>query len=518
MHQKKKMKNIHQNIYKAILIPFLTFLYWGGGVLKAQSNLFQNSGFEEQWVCPSPTNTDTFLRMPHWTIPLYDRQNLYNPRYPDTNQRCDARWLDYTFYHSPIFYMRPHTGLNAQYLTPIFDWRNQYGSEYPEQRCYAQTTLKQKLIKDESYYFEMYIRRVHWEDGNWGVVATNGQGVLFSETPTRYDVLNDGSFLQSNPPNTNGIIIMNRDSVMRDTNYQKIAGCFQAKGKEQFATFGGFLTNQNINRLIIKPMPLGATEWHADYVFDDVLLIPMRVGIPKDTAICEGDTLKIDARRQFPVSRRWNDGSIDSIKTITASGTYTLFTQYNANQLGCTQTETINVKVIPKNIRTRIFDTLACDNKTITLSAGFGVPNETVTWQNNLIAATQKVNKTNHYWANVVNFCVNYTDTFRVKYENCQINVFAPNAFSPNGDQQNDFFKPYVHQSQHVVVKNYQLSIFNRWGNLIFTTTDINEAWNGENKGQAAPESVYVWLINATLEVDGEEVVRVFLGDVSLLK
>jgi hypothetical protein len=42
------MKSVHQNIYKAILIPFLTLLYWGGGILEAQSNLFHNPSFEEQ--------------------------------------------------------------------------------------------------------------------------------------------------------------------------------------------------------------------------------------------------------------------------------------------------------------------------------------------------------------------------------------------------------------------------------------------------------------------------------------
>ena len=68
--------------------------------------------------------------------------------------------------------------------------------------------------------------------------------------------------------------------------------------------------------------------------------------------------------------------------------------------------------------------------------------------------------------------------------------VVLPNAFSPNGDGNNDVFRPKVYDDVH----NYQLSIYNRWGSLIFRTNDPGAGWNGAYKGSAAPAQHYVYV------------------------
>ena len=57
-------------------------------------------------------------------------------------------------------------------------------------------------------------------------------------------------------------------------------------------------------------------------------------------------------------------------------------------------------------------------------------------------------------------------------------NVYIPNAFSPNGDGINDTFLPILRGT-----KSYLLAIFNRWGNKIFETTDLNSGWDGSFQG-----------------------------------
>ncbi|MEZ5058141.1 MAG: PKD domain-containing protein [Saprospiraceae bacterium] len=71
------------------------------------------------------------------------------------------------------------------------------------------------------------------------------------------------------------------------------------------------------------------------------------------------------------------------------------------------------------------------------------------------------------------------------------VTFFLPTAFSPNNDSQNDEFTGVGIMDG---VKEFQLNIWNRWGELIFQTTDPREGWNGlkNNSGRAVPAGVYV--------------------------
>ncbi|MES2565917.1 MAG: PKD domain-containing protein [Bacteroidota bacterium] len=70
-----------------------------------------------------------------------------------------------------------------------------------------------------------------------------------------------------------------------------------------------------------------------------------------------------------------------------------------------------------------------------------------------------------------------------------EFRFWIPNAFTPgNKDNLNDVFKPIV-----IGVEDYTFMIFNRWGQLIYTTTDTEAGWNGAFKGADSPMDVYVW-------------------------
>jgi len=67
-------------------------------------------------------------------------------------------------------------------------------------------------------------------------------------------------------------------------------------------------------------------------------------------------------------------------------------------------------------------------------------------------------------------------------------NLFHPNAFTPNSDGLNDTFKVIGQYTAQVEFK-----IFNRWGELLFITTDLNQSWDGTYKGNLMPEGTYVF-------------------------
>ena len=64
-----------------------------------------------------------------------------------------------------------------------------------------------------------------------------------------------------------------------------------------------------------------------------------------------------------------------------------------------------------------------------------------------------------------------------------------PNVFTPNNDGLNDDFRPYT----ELEFSQYELKIYNRWGQLVFHTNTLQAAWDGNFKGKNSPSDVYIY-------------------------
>jgi len=97
-----------------------------------------------------------------------------------------------------------------------------------------------------------------------------------------------------------------------------------------------------------------------------------------------------------------------------------------------------------------------------------------------------------------------------------RLRIYAPNAFSPNGDNQNDFFTLYYAQE---VEKINVLRIFDRWGSQVFEGKNLSNTpesgWDGLINGEKAPIGVYVFMAEAQLRTGKTEIVR---GSLTLLR
>ncbi len=87
--------------------------------------------------------------------------------------------------------------------------------------------------------------------------------------------------------------------------------------------------------------------------------------------------------------------------------------------------------------------------------------------------------------------------------------VFVPNAFTPNRDPYNSTFKP-IHSRY---VKNLQIKIYNRWGQLVFSNQGSRQEWDGTINGTPASAGTYVW----TLTYDNAQGIKKFKKGVLLL-
>jgi gliding motility-associated-like protein len=93
--------------------------------------------------------------------------------------------------------------------------------------------------------------------------------------------------------------------------------------------------------------------------------------------------------------------------------------------------------------------------------------------------------------------------------------LYIPNAFTPNGDGLNDTFKAYT----ICPILYYRLLIYNRWGEKLFESNDINEGWDGTKDGKPCPGDAYVYMISYKVQESlGGEAKYVKYGVLVLLK
>jgi gliding motility-associated-like protein len=95
-------------------------------------------------------------------------------------------------------------------------------------------------------------------------------------------------------------------------------------------------------------------------------------------------------------------------------------------------------------------------------------------------------------------------------YVKPEFTFYIPNAFSPNADYKNDIFYGYG-----TYILEYDLTILDRWGQMIFRSLDVKDGWDGTYKGEKAQEDVYVYKVNI---VDINHQKHQFIGRVTLFR
>ena len=91
--------------------------------------------------------------------------------------------------------------------------------------------------------------------------------------------------------------------------------------------------------------------------------------------------------------------------------------------------------------------------------------------------------------------------------------LYVPNAFTPNGDGVNDLFGALGHD-----IDEFKLQIFDRWGLLVFESTNINEFWDGVYLGEPAVMDTYVWKVQYTLTLPIHGDFGNLIGHVTLIR
>lgn len=222
-----------------------------------------------------------------------------------------------------------------------------------------------------------------------------------------------------------------------------------------------------------------------------------KVSLNHDDKLCDGGSRVLDAGNF--VSYLWNTGSTAKNITVDGTGTYSVIVKDNNN---CKGTDSVIIStILPVPTGFLPADTAICSYGELLIRPLKSF--KSYVWSDSEDASSITVKKAGIYWLEATDFnnCVG-TDTINVIQKDCLQGFFIPNAFTPNNDGRNDIFKPMIFGR----LQFYRFTIFNRFGEVVFQTTDINKGWDGTISGKIQNTESYVWV--CTYQFDEEKPVE----------
>ena len=182
----------------------------------------------------------------------------------------------------------------------------------------------------------------------------------------------------------------------------------------------------------------------------------------------------------------WSNGNREESITVNSAGSYWV-TLTDAHYCVATDTTTLVIAPLPSHFLPPALS--KCLYGDVVLSpirsfAGY-------LWSNGSKNQTTKVRKEGVYWLQATdnNGCAG-KEFISVADSVCGLFISLPAAFTPNGDGRNDGYKALVSGT----VLQFKIILYNRWGEVVFTTGDYTKEWNGTRNGAPQPNGTYIYV------------------------
>ena len=233
-----------------------------------------------------------------------------------------------------------------------------------------------------------------------------------------------------------------------------------------------------------------------------------------DTSICEGNGLVLNANfgqgvyhwTAIPAQRNDQNQTNQSVYYVYKTGTYAV----TATVGQCIYKDTVKVNIDDSLQVSLTKDTLLCNGEDFMLQVTGNY--DSLFWQNGLTTNIFPVTDSGTYQVIAKNGCGVDTLTSTIHYYSCACALLLPNAFTPNDDGHNDSFRP-LHPCE---MADFHLSIFNRYGQLIFKSSDPSIGWDGRFAGVKLDTGNYVWMASYINTTTNKQVQR--KGSVLLIR
>lgn len=204
----------------------------------------------------------------------------------------------------------------------------------------------------------------------------------------------------------------------------------------------------------------------------------------------------------------WQDGSTNDFYKVKAAGKYMVTT---ISDNGCISSDSTFISAVidpPANFLPA--DSFVCAGESIIIEP---IKNyDQYLWSTGNVGKSIVIQQPGIYSLQVTDhdLCTG-TDTINIALKNCEATFFVPNSFTPNNDGLNDIFKPIITGE----LLRYEFSIYNRYGQLIFRTSDVHQGWNGIFNAQQQNSGTFIWYCQYQFKNDAKKFAK---GTVVLIK
>ena len=232
----------------------------------------------------------------------------------------------------------------------------------------------------------------------------------------------------------------------------------------------GFQKDTFVQNVLVKPLP--------------------KIDLGGDTTACK---LGYPLRAEYPMADYlWSDGSSESTLWIADVGEYWV----NLSLDGCEYRDTVVVDSIVRQDISLGPDQSLCTGEEFVLGSDVS-SGWTYKWNSSSVDSREiRVTSSGSYWLEASDGCWIYRDTASISFGECaDFKFYFPNAFSPNVDDINPTLKPVILEGACCTVRDYSLEVYNRWGELVFVSEDINRGWDGSYLKKNAQMGVYLCIL-----------------------
>ena len=219
------------------------------------------------------------------------------------------------------------------------------------------------------------------------------------------------------------------------------------------------------------------------------------------SAVIEGDAA---------TTYKWSTGDTTQNITVTEAGSYSVLELLN-DSCHTPVLHSFEITDVSYPGITVGNDTTICSGDTILLHVAY----DDAVWSTGATGPSISVSSDGTYYVSATDSCnVVHSDTISVKTHVCTERYCIlefPNAFTPNGDNHDDLFRPVYNG----VFSDYKLNVYNRWGQIVYTSNDITAGWDGLLDGTKAEMGTYFFYCTFKCPAKGNIQLK---GDVTLIR